>query len=242
MNAIAYLRNRRELPWPDLIELARQALDANAHGITVHPRPDQRHIKLSDLKPIRNLIDDEFPDREFNIEGYPNEEFIKQVIENQPEQATLVPDDPSQSTSYFGWDYKKNKNILEPVIKKLKKENIRVAVFSDPDTELENLKIAKDIGADRIEIYTGPYGATYDNPKQAQKELEIIKKISENAEAVGLGINAGHDLTLQNLPPLVEAIPKLKEVSIGHAITADMFKMGMKNAVIQYLKACRTKE
>ena len=131
LNAVAQLRNRRDLPWPSMVDLGRIALEAGAHGLTVHPRPDQRHTRFSDLPELRALIDDEFPDREFNIEGYPTEEFLRLVEENQPEQVTLVPDDPAQATSDHGWDFRANHNFLAPIVARLKSQSIRVSLFAD---------------------------------------------------------------------------------------------------------------
>lgn len=231
LNAIAYIRNRRDLPWPNLIEIGRQAMQAGAHGITVHPRPDQRHIKFDDLTPLRAMLDDEFPNAEFNIEGYPNKQFLKHAIETQPNQITLVPDEPEQSTSYFGWDYNTQTEFLKPIVAKLQKQTIRVSLFTDTTANLEK---AKTTNAQRIEIYTGPYGACFDNTQKANAELEKLTHFASQAQKLGFEINAGHDLTLANLPALCRALPNLCEVSIGHALTADMFLYGVKKAVQLY--------
>lgn len=156
LNAIAMLRNRRDLPWPSVTGIGRIALAAGAHGLTVHPRPDERHTRHSDLPEIRALIDDEFPKAEFNIEGYPTEEFLALVEKHQPEQVTLVPDDPAQATSDHGWDFVGQADFLTPIVKRLKKGGFRVSLFSDPDPE--GVSAARETGADRIELYTGPYG------------------------------------------------------------------------------------
>ena len=235
INAIAFLRNRRDLPWPDLVHLGRIALQAGASGLTVHPRPDERHIRFSDLGPIRALIDDEFPAAEFNIEGYPTEEFLTLCELHQPEQVTLVPDHPSQPTSDHGWDFAANEDLLRDVVKRLKKGGMRVSLFADPTAD--GLALAKDIGADRVEFYTGPYGSTFDDIAAAKRELGKLKAAGEEAARVGLDINAGHDLTVANLPALCKALPLLKEVSIGHGLTADALEFGIAGTVHRHLKA-----
>lgn len=238
LNAIALLRNRRDLPWPSVTELGRIALDAGAHGLTVHPRPDQRHIRFSDLPEIRALLDDEFPDREFNIEGYPTEEFIELVSEAEPNQVTLVPDDPAQPTSDHGWDFIANAKMLDSVVGRLNKKGFRVSLFCDPDASAEQVKAASNCGADRIELYTGPYGACHDDPARASIELSRLVRTADFADAAGLGVNAGHDLTVANLPALAKGIPSLAEVSIGHGLTADALHFGMAETVRRFLAAC----
>lgn len=236
LNAVAMLRNRRDLPWPSVTGIGRIALAAGAHGLTVHPRPDERHTRHSDLPDIRALIDDEFPQAEFNIEGYPTEDFLLLVEKNQPEQVTLVPDDPAQATSDHGWDFHAQATFLTPIVKRLKKGGFRVSLFSDPDPE--GVAAARDTGADRIELYTGPYGSFHDNPAKAAKELEILGRTADAARAAGLEVNAGHDLTVANLPALAMRIPDLAEVSIGHGLTADALEYGMAGTVKRFLKAC----
>ena len=236
VNAIAMLRNRRDLPWPSVTGLGRIALAAGAHGLTVHPRPDQRHIRFSDVPEIRALIDDEFPKAEFNIEGYPSEDFLELVEKHQPEQVTLVPDDPSQATSDHGWDFAGQASLLKPVVARLKKGGFRVSLFADADPS--GMSAARDTGADRIELFTGPYGACFDDSAKAAKELEKLAKSAEAALAAGLAVNAGHDLVVDNLPPLMKSIPKLAEVSIGHGLTADALEHGMAGTIRRYLQAC----
>lgn len=238
LNAIAMLRNRRDLPWPSVTGLGRIALAAGAHGLTVHPRPDERHIRFSDLPEIRALIDDEFPHCEFNIEGYPTDAFLQLVEANQPEQVTLVPDDPVQATSDHGWAFEKRKDFLTPIVTQLKRQGIRVSLFSDPDTGEAELQAAKETGADRVELYTGPYGACHDDSEKADKELETLGKTADRALAIGLAVNAGHDLTVNNLPPLAARVPDLAEVSIGHGLTADALEYGMAETVKRFLRAC----
>ena len=236
LNAIAMLRNRRDLPWPSVTGLGRIALAAGAHGLTVHPRPDERHTRHSDLPEIRALIDDEFPQAEFNIEGYPAEDFLRLVEQSQPEQVTLVPDDPAQATSDHGWDFVRHVDYLTPIVKRLKKGGFRVSLFSNPDPA--GMKAARDTGADRIELYTGPYGSCHSDSEKAARELEKLGKAAEAALAEGLEVNAGHDLVVANLPALVRRIPALAEVSIGHGLTADALEYGMARTVERFLKAC----
>ncbi len=236
LNAVAQLRNRRDLPWPSVVGMGRIALAAGAHGLTVHPRPDERHIRRTDLPELRALIDDEFPQAEYNIEGYPTDDFLDLVEANEPEQVTLVPDDPSQATSDHGWDFKARHNFLIPVVSRLKSKGFRVALFADAD--LEQVEWAVSTGCDRIELYTGPYGATFDDPKAAAVEVEKLGATADAAIVAGLEINAGHDLTVDNLPRLVARIPQLAEVSIGHDVTADALEYGMAETVRRFLRAC----
>lgn len=235
LNAVAMLRNRRDLPWPNVIAIGRIALAAGASGLTVHPRPDERHIRFSDLPDIRALIDDEFPEAEFNIEGYPTSEFLELVAKNEPEQVTLVPDDPAQSTSDHGWDLQRDADFLTPIIQGLKSRGARVSLFVDPDPKAPDA--AKKLGADRVELYTGPYGATHDDPKRALIELEKLAATASAAASIGIAVNAGHDLTVANLPPLVKKMPNLVEVSIGHGLTADALIHGMAGSVERFLSA-----
>ncbi|MEM8751094.1 MAG: pyridoxine 5'-phosphate synthase [Pseudomonadota bacterium] len=236
LNAVAQLRNRRDLPWPSVVGMGRIALQAGAHGLTIHPRPDQRHIRFTDVPELRALIDDEFPDREYNIEGYPTDAFLDLCEANQPEQVTLVPDDPSQPTSDHGWDFKSQHNMLRPIVARLSQAGMRVSLFCDPDPEMA--KWAADTGCDRIELYTGPYGATYDSVEAAREEVEKLGATADIARSLDLGVNAGHDLTVANLPALVARIPDLAEVSIGHGLTADALEYGMAETVKRFLKAC----
>ena len=238
LNAIAMLRNRRDLPWPSVTGLGRIALAAGAHGLTVHPRPDERHIRFSDLAPLRALIDDEFPGAEFNIEGYPTEDFLALVETHQPEQVTLVPDDPAQPTSDHGWDFVGNAALLRPLLARLRKGGMRVSLFCDPDATPEQIAAAKDIGADRVELYTGPYGGCHGDAGRAAAELAKLERTGALAKAAGLGVNAGHDLTVANLPPLARVVPDLLEVSIGHGLTADALEYGMAETVRRFVRAC----
>jgi pyridoxine 5-phosphate synthase len=228
VNAIAYLRNRRDLPWPSVEGLSRVALDAGAHGITVHPRPDERHIRRTDVTVLRKMLRADYPGAEFNIEGYPDERFLALCEAEKPDQVTLVPDDPAQPTSDHGWDFGKDGDMLRSVISRLHVRGMRVSLFVDPDPMAPPL--AKAVGADRVEIYTGPYGGALE-PAVLEREFARVVACGRAAEAVGLGLNAGHDLTRENLPRLVAALPNLLEVSIGHAITADALEYGMAETV-----------
>lgn len=238
LNAVAMLRNRRDLPWPSVEGLGRIALQAGASGLTVHPRPDQRHIRFSDLPVIRALIDDEFPQAEFNIEGYPSEDFLALCERIEPEQVTLVPDDPSQATSDHGFDFRRDGELLKPIVARLKKSGMRVSLFADGDGDLDAVELAKATGADRIELYTGPYGGCFDDPQKGAAILADLGKTADAAIALGLGVNAGHDLTVANLPELVKRIPRLAEVSIGHGLTADALEFGMAETVRRFRRAC----
>lgn len=238
LNAIAMLRNRRDLPWPSVTGLGRIALQAGAAGLTVHPRPDQRHIRFSDLPELRALIDDEFPKTEFNIEGYPTEDFLALCEKTQPEQVTLVPDDPAQATSDHGWDFAAHGAFLKGVVARLKQGGMRVSLFADGDGNAEAVALARETGADRIELYTGPYGGCFDNADKAAIEIERLGKTADAAHALGLGVNAGHDLTVANLPALARRIPHLAEVSIGHGLTADALEYGMAETVRRFRRAC----
>lgn len=236
LNAVAMLRNRRDLPWPSVERFGRIALEAGAHGLTVHPRPDQRHVRFSDLPVLRRLIDEEFPQAEFNIEGFPSEDFLQLVLANRPEQVTLVPDDPSQPTSDHGWDFAAHAALLKGVVERLKGEGMRVSLFADADAAIMNA--AADTGCDRVELYTGPYGGTHSDPVAAEAWLDRMGTAGDAATALGLGLNAGHDLTVANLPPLVRRLPQLAEVSIGHGLTADALEFGMAGSVRRFIDAC----
>ena len=234
VNAIAYLRNRRDLPWPSLEGLGRIALEHGAAGLTVHPRPDERHIRRADVTVLAKMIRHDFPGAEFNIEGYPDARFLSLVEDEKPDQVTLVPDDPGQGTSDHGWDIAANRALLTQVISRLHKGGMRVSLFVDADPSLPAL--AREVGADRIEIYTGPYGGAM-APKDIAREFDQVVACGKAAEAAGLGLNAGHDLTQANLPALVAALPNLQEVSIGHAIIADALSLGMAETVRAFRRA-----
>jgi pyridoxine 5-phosphate synthase len=234
VNAIAYLRNRRGLPWPSVEDLSRIALEAGAAGITVHPRPDERHIRRTDVSTINHLLRSEFPGREFNIEGYPDERFLQLVEEVRPEQVTLVPDAPGQATSDHGWAIAANREHLRSVISRLHRSGMRVSLFIDADPDLPEQ--AREVGADRVEIFTGPYGGAL-VAEDAGREFDKVVATGLAAARVGVGLNAGHDLTRDNLPALVAALPNLQEVSIGHAVIADALVYGMAETVRKFRAA-----
>ncbi len=237
LNAVAQLRNRRDLPWPSVTGIGRIALQHGAHGLTVHPRPDQRHTRFTDVHELRSLIDEEFAHCEFNVEGFPTEQFLKLVEQNRPEQVTLVPDDPSQATSDHGWDCKSHHTMLAPIVARLQGAGMRVSLFADAD--VEQVKWACDTGCDRIELYTGPYGGAYNNEPLMRQELAKLCATADAAKAQGIQVNAGHDLTVANLPELIKHIPYLAEVSIGHGLTADAVEFGMAETVKRFLGACQ---
>lgn len=235
LNAVAMLRNRRNLPWPSVTGVGTLALEAGAHGLTVHPRPDERHIRRSDVPELAALLRGRFPGREFNIEGNPDARFVELVEAVKPDQVTLVPDDIRQATSDHGWDIAAHTTFLRDIVARLKGSGMRVSLFIDAEPHLPDL--AAEVGADRVEIYTGPYGGTFE-PAAKQRELDKVAATGNAARDAGLGLNAGHDLTRDNLPAVVAALPHLAEVSIGHAIIADALAFGIGETVRLFRAAC----
>ncbi|MGQ9847282.1 MAG: pyridoxine 5'-phosphate synthase [Bacteroidales bacterium] len=227
INKIATLRNARGGNIPNVLKAAQDCEKFGAQGITVHPRPDERHIKYQDVYDIKKAIQ-----VEFNVEGYPSDKFIKLVCDVKPAQVTLVPDPPEALTSNAGWKIKENLTFLKSVIKILHNEGIRVSLFVD--TDIENIRWAKDTETDRIELYTGPYASLFVENKYLAIEPYI--EAAKAANEVGLGINAGHDLNLQNLAFFAQNIPGLLEVSIGHALISDALYMGLQNTIKAYLE------
>jgi pyridoxine 5-phosphate synthase len=234
VNAVAQLRNRRDLPWPSVLGISRLALDAGASGITVHPRPDERHIRRTDVFDLAKMLRDEYPQAEFNIEGYPSPNFIELIAEVNPQQVTLVPDDPTQATSDHGWDFVGQGDLLAAVIASLAAPGRRISLFCDPDAGAAGAAAAKATGADRVELYTGPYGGCYADADEGQRQLAALADTANAATAIGLGVNAGHDLTLENLPAFQKKVPGIAEVSIGHGLTADALLYGFPEAVRRY--------
>jgi len=241
LNKIALLRNSREGNYPSVVNHAQLCIDQGVEGITVHPRPDQRHIRPSDVRQLAELVRP-LSGVEFNIEGnpfapalhdYPG--FIELVEETQPDQCTLVPDGDDQLTSDHGFDLNSSGDQLAPIIKRLKDQGMRVSLFMDPD--LSQIEMAANIGADRIELYTGPYAAAW-GTDQLEPLFQSHFAAAELAVSLGMGVNAGHDLNLDNLAKYA-SIPALLEVSIGHAFTVDSLAMGMANAVNAYLQRLR---
>ncbi|MES2588092.1 MAG: pyridoxine 5'-phosphate synthase [Bacteroidota bacterium] len=226
INKIATLRNARGGNYPNVVQVAIDCERFGANGITVHPRPDERHITKKDVYDLKKVVK-----TEFNIEGYPDERFLKILEELKPEQATLVPDPPHVLTSNAGWETKKYLVELQEIISKIKALGIRTSIFVD--TNLENIEYAKKTGTDRIEFYTGPYADEFSQGKE--KAIESFVKAANYAKELGLGINAGHDLNLENLRYFKENIPFLDEVSIGHAIISDSLYFGLENTIQRYL-------
>jgi len=230
LNKIALLRNQRDIGIPSVTESARTVIEAGADGITVHPRPDQRHIRFSDVYELAEMVT-----VEFNIEGNPfMGKYMEIVREVKPDQATLVPDAPDANTSDHGWDVRANRDRLGPVIEELKALGIRVSLFMDPD--VEGIRLAQEIGADRVELYTEPYARAFRANENLEKILGEYVTAAETAEEVGLDLNAGHDLNLKNLGRFLEKVPGVLEVSIGHALIAEALEMGLSNTVKKYLK------
>ena len=230
INKIATLRNARGGNVPDVQKVAVDCEHFGAQGITVHPRPDERHIRYRDVELLKPLVT-----TEFNIEGYPSESFISMVCGVKPHQVTLVPDPPDALTSSAGWDTLENQNFLVEVIKEFKRFGIRTSIFVG--TEIEFLEGAAKIGTDRVELYTEPYAKQY--PMDREAAIAPFKKAAEQARELGLELNAGHDLDLQNLRWFKQQIPWIKEVSIGHALISDALYYGLQNTIQMYLRQLR---
>ena len=234
LNKVALLRNSRTIGIPSVTRAARQCMAAGAHGITVHPRPDQRHIRFSDVFEVLEAVRAQ-PGVEYNIEGNPFTGLLDIVREARPDQCTLVPDDPNQFTSDHGWEADQDGERLRPIIQELQDLGIRVSLFMDPDpVQIE--KIA-ELNPDRIELYTEPYAAAFGTTQQ-EATWQRYYDAALKAQELGLGVNAGHDLNLYNLPRFV-AIPGILECSIGHALIADALAYGLKITVGKYLQAIR---
>lgn len=225
INKIATLRNARGGDIPNVFKAAMDAERFGAQGVTVHPRPDERHIRYSDVREIRPHIK-----TEFNIEGYPIDRFMDLVLEVKPHQVTLVPDPPDALTSDTGWDTKKNKAFLREIVETLKAAGIRPSIFVNADKEM--IKHAVDTGTTRIELYTEPYASLY--PKNPEAAIKPFVEAANYAKELGLELNAGHDLNLQNLNYFARNIPFLKEVSIGHALISDAIYYGFENTIQMY--------
>lgn len=230
INKIATLRNARGENNPDVQQFAIDCEHFGAQGITVHPRPDERHIRRSDVFKLRPLIT-----TEFNIEGYPSEQFMELVLDVKPDQVTLVPDKPEVLTSSAGWDVPANREFLANIVSRLKDEGIRASIFVSPDADI--IKAAAEVGADRVELYTKSYADNFvDNREEA---VALYVAASEVAHQVGLGVNGGHDLSLENLHYFYKSLPYLDEVSIGHAIVCDALYMGIEHTIKAYLECLK---
>ncbi len=227
INKVATLRNARGENVPDVQQFAVDCEKIGANGITVHPRPDGRHIKYEDVFMLRPLIK-----TEFNIEGYPSPEFMDLVLKVKPAQVTLVPDAPDALTSSAGWDVKANSKFLTSIVEQLRDAGIRSSIFTDTDPE--NIREAAKAGADRVELYTKPYADLY--PTDPEKAVAPFVEAARVAHKVGLGVNAGHDLSLENLEFFHSRVPYLNEVSIGHSLISDALYLGIADTIKQYKK------
>ncbi|MGC9151465.1 MAG: pyridoxine 5'-phosphate synthase [Microbacter sp.] len=228
INKVATLRNARGGNVPDVLKVAQDCQLFGANGITVHPRPDERHIRYADVYALRPLIT-----TEFNIEGFPSPKFIDLVCKVKPTQVTLVPDPPEALTSNAGWDTVRHADFLKEVVNEFQSHDIRVSIFVD--TDLDNIRHAAQTGTDRIELYTEPYAAQY--AESPEKAIAPFLEAAKVARSIGLGINAGHDLNLQNLHFMAKTIPWLDEVSIGHALISDALYMGLELTIKKYKEA-----
>uniref|UniRef100_UPI003FEF3580 pyridoxine 5'-phosphate synthase n=1 Tax=Prevotella sp. TaxID=59823 RepID=UPI003FEF3580 len=228
INKVATLRNARGGNHPDVLRVAADCEMFGADGITVHPRPDERHIRYADVRAIRPQIT-----TELNIEGNPIDRYIDLVLEVKPTQVTLVPDAEDQITSNHGWDTKANREFLTDVVGRFREAGIRTSIFVDPSVEM--VGYAKECGADRVELYTEPYAAGYERDREAA--IAPFVAAAEEARRIGLGLNAGHDLSLQNLHFFHERIPWVDEVSIGHAIICDALYLGLHETIAMYRRA-----
>ncbi len=242
VNKIATLRNSRGGNHPDLLELSRKILGFGADGITIHPREDQRHIRTEDIAPLRNLIlewNQQTSDkREFNMEGEPSSRFLDLVLEHNPDQATLVPVSPGEITSDHGFQLAEDQKTLAPIIRQIHEKGIRVALFIDAGAT--ELSIAKEMGADRVEIYTGPFAQSYERGESNARALfSRYEYTAKEARLAGLAINAGHDLDHNNLK-LFRKLPGLLEVSIGHRLISTSLEWGLEKTIQEYLKVLRT--
>lgn len=227
LNKVALIRNSRGANYPNLVQVAQDCEAFGAQGITVHPRPDERHTRYTDLAALKEVVT-----TEFNVEGYPSERFLREVLAVRPHQCTLVPDKPGQLTSDHGWDTITDADLLKPIIKELKAAGIRISLFIDPVKE--KIEAAAAVGADRVEFYTGPYAHGFQQDKAAA--VAPFSQAAEWVHATGMGLNAGHDLNLDNLRYFKENVPHLLEVSIGHALVSDALYYGMSNTIQLYLK------
>ena len=228
INKIATLRNARGGNVPDLLQVARDCERFGAQGITVHPRPDERHIRYQDVLDLKDVVT-----TEFNIEGNPTPAFMKLVEQVRPTQVTLVPDAPDALTSSAGWEVDRHRDFLVEILTQLRSWGIRSSIFVG--TDLQNLDVAASIGTDRIELYTEPYATQY--PKSREQAVAPFVRAARHAQSLGLGINAGHDLSLENLGFFSQSIPQLAEVSIGHALISDALYLGLEETIRRY-RAC----
>lgn len=235
LNKVALLRNTRAIGIPSVVRAAHLVLDAGANGITVHPRPDGRHVRVGDVRELAAVLRGR-AGKEFNIEGNPFHGLLEFVRDVRPQQCTLVPDETGAFTSDHGWDLPADQARLKPVVAELKSLGVRVSLFMDPAAE--SMRPARDTGADRVELYTEPYARAFGTGEEG-KMLDRYALAARAAQLAGLGVNAGHDLNRGNLPAFLRAVPRVLEVSIGHALIADAIELGLAEAVRQYLEAIR---
>ena len=233
VNKVALVRNTRHLGIPSVLRAAELCLQAGAQGITVHPRPDERHIRAHDVSDLAALLK-QWPGREYNIEGNPSQNLMDFIRAVRPQQATFVPDSEDQFTSDHGWTFPQDGARLAPLIAQCQALGVRVSLFMDPIPE--QMALAKAAGADRVELYTEPYAAAWGTPAQAQ-QIEVYRAAAQAALDVGLGVNAGHDLSRDNLADFVRGVPGVLEVSIGHALISDALELGY-SATVQAYQAC----
>jgi len=233
LNKLALLRNSRGRNFPDLLSFAERFISLGVQGITIHPRPDERHIKRQDAYALAGFLS-AYPEVEYNIEGNPSPQFMQLIRDTRPAQCTLVPDADNQLTSDHGWDCIGQADILRPLIRGIKDQGIRCAIFLDPDPE--QAKAAAELGADRIELYTEGYAEAFHTPDKS-RVLAQYRETAAIARSCGLGVNAGHDLDLQNLAEFL-TIPDILEVSIGHALMVECLELGMTTVVTHYLGIC----
>ncbi|MDX1908745.1 MAG: pyridoxine 5'-phosphate synthase [Bacteroidia bacterium] len=226
INKIALIRNSRGHNLPDVLQVAQDCIRFGADGITVHPRPDERHVRRQDVYDLKAILS-----VELNVEGYPSESFLRMIEEVQPAQATLVPDPPQALTSNAGWDTVRYKGMLAEITARIQAAGVRTSLFVAPD--LEMIEAAREIGADRIELYTEAFAAAYDQGDPAAA-VEPYARSAAYAHALGLGVNAGHDLNLRNLAWLAQHLPMLDEVSIGHALVCDALYLGLEETIRRY--------
>ena len=238
VNLVAQIRNRRNLaaPLPSVTRAAEICLLAGASGITVHPRPDERHIRAHDVFDLAALMK-QWPDREYNIEGNPLQNLMRFVVEVRPQQCTFVPDSESQPTSDHGWNLARDASVLRPLIAQAHALGVRVSLFLDADPA--QMALAKNIGADRVELYTEPFARAWGTACQ-DRQLKLFSEASQAAIAAGLGVNAGHDLNRDNLAAFVREVPGVEEVSIGHALMSDALELGYTATVKAYLACLET--
>ena len=236
INKIATLRNARGKNIPDLIYFAKIILNTKACGLTVHPRPDERHIRYTDVFELKELLNS-YPSKEFNIEGYPSDSFIELIKQIQAQQCTLVPDPPEVLTSNAGWNFVKYKSLLKDISQELKKSQIRVSLFLDPLTMNEKqYQALQDIAPNRIELYTEAYAESYKNPIKNDSIMEQYKQCYLKTQELNIKVNAGHDLNQKNLLKLLKNLPKIKEISIGQALITESLEVGIVKTINKYIK------